>query len=221
MKKSLLANIAARRFLLLVTKFLQIPRHGGGILAHSSLQILSKSSRFVGCHWATRIFSFLYRFSKRLWFGDWFRPLHYLIVLFLKPLLCCLSRILWDIVMQEHPSTCPGWGKEVFTQIFSVLSPLHLSLDLVELSCPLNRETAPKHNVWDCVQVSVLFFLLLNTSQVDAKKLNLVSSAYTTFSQSFTESSRPLFANFRWACTCAFLCREDLAGTTWFQSTMT
>ena len=42
-----------------------------GILAHSSLHILSKSLRLVGYRSATWIFSFLHRFSKGLMSGDW------------------------------------------------------------------------------------------------------------------------------------------------------
>ncbi len=41
------------------------------------------------------------------------RPLHDLNVLLLEPLLCCLGRVFWVIVMMEYPSPthfqCPGW----------------------------------------------------------------------------------------------------------------
>ncbi len=41
------------------------------------------------------------------------RPLQDLNVLLLEPLLCCLVRVFWVIVMLEYPSTthfqCPGW----------------------------------------------------------------------------------------------------------------
>ncbi len=41
------------------------------------------------------------------------RPLQDLNVLLLEPLLCCLGRVFWVIVMLEYPSTthfqCPGW----------------------------------------------------------------------------------------------------------------
>ncbi len=40
-------------------------------------------------------------------------PLQELNVLLLEPLLCCLGRVFWVIVMLEYPSTthfqCPGW----------------------------------------------------------------------------------------------------------------
>ncbi len=41
------------------------------------------------------------------------RPLQDLTVLLLEPLLCCLGRVFWVIVMLEYPSRthfrCPGW----------------------------------------------------------------------------------------------------------------
>ncbi len=52
--------------------------------------------------------------------------------------------------------------------------------DAVQLSCPLSRITPPKHNV-------------------------LVSSDHNTFNQFSSESFRCSLANFRRACTCAFL----------------
>ncbi len=56
------------RFLQLATRFAHI---SGGILSHSSLQILSKSLRFRGWRLATRTFSSLHRFSVGLRSGDW------------------------------------------------------------------------------------------------------------------------------------------------------
>ncbi len=46
----------------------------GGILSHSSLQILSKSLRFRGSCLATRTFSSLHRFSMGFRPGDWLGP---------------------------------------------------------------------------------------------------------------------------------------------------
>ncbi len=45
--------------------------NSGGILSHSSLQILSKSLRFPGWRLATRTFSSLHRFSMGWRSGDW------------------------------------------------------------------------------------------------------------------------------------------------------
>ncbi len=84
----------------------------GGILSHSSLQILSKSLRFRGWRLATRTFSCLHRFSMGLRSGDWLGHSRTLMLL-LEPLLCCLGHVFWVIVMLEYPSTthfqCPGW----------------------------------------------------------------------------------------------------------------
>ena len=68
MEKLLLASTEVRRFLSLVTRFAHI---SGGILVHSSLQILSKSLRFRGCRLAIWSFSSLHRFSMGLRSGDW------------------------------------------------------------------------------------------------------------------------------------------------------
>ncbi len=80
----------------------------GGILSHSSFQILSKSLRFRGWRLVTRTFSSLHRFSMGFKSGDWLG--HFFLRLF-----CCLGRVFWIIVMQEYPSTthyqCPGWLK--------------------------------------------------------------------------------------------------------------
>ena len=56
----------------------------GGILVHSSLQIVSKSLRFKGCHLATRSFSSLHRFSMGFRSGDWLGHSRTLICLFLS-----------------------------------------------------------------------------------------------------------------------------------------
>ncbi len=120
------------------------------------------------------------RISKKVinWFAfDFTFPLQDLNVLLLEPLLCCLGRVFWVIVMLEYSSTthfqCPGWlqcpGPDGTCPF-----------DAVQLSCPLSRITPPKHNV-------------------------LVSSDHNTFTQFSSESFRCSLANFRRACTCAFL----------------
>ena len=55
-------------------------------------------------------------------------------------------------------------------------------------------------------------FFSLQTWWVNVMPKNsiLVSSDHSTFSQPSSESSRCLFANFRWAYTCAFLSRGTL-----------
>ena len=72
-------------------------------------------------------------------------------MLFFEPLLCCLGRMSWVIVMLEDPSTthfrCSHWGKEVVTQNFPVHGPIHPPLDTVKSSCPLSWETPQKHKL--------------------------------------------------------------------------
>ena len=72
-------------------------------------------------------------------------------MLLFEPLLCCLGRMFWVIVMLEDPSTthfqCSHWGKEVVAQNFPVHDPIHPPLDTVKSSCPLSWETPPKHKV--------------------------------------------------------------------------
>ncbi len=70
------------------------------------------------------------------------RPLQDLNVLLLEPLLCCLGRVFWVIVMLEYPSTthfqCPSPDGTWY---------VYRPFDVVQLSCPLSRKTPPKHNV--------------------------------------------------------------------------
>ncbi len=138
------------------------------------------------------------------------RPLQDLNVLLLEPLLCCLGRVFWVIVMLEYPSTthfqCPGPER--------YMTPSIVPFDAVQLSCPLSRKTPPKHNVstsmfdGDGVLGVIAAFLFLQTRRVELmpKSLILVSSDHNTFTQFSSES----LANFRRACTCAFLSRGTL-----------
>ena len=56
----------------------------GGILVHSSLQILPKYLKFRGCRLATRSFSSLHRFSMGFRSGDWLGHSRTLICFFLS-----------------------------------------------------------------------------------------------------------------------------------------
>ncbi len=76
------------------------------------------------------------------------RPLQDLNVLLLEPLLCCLGRVFWVIVMLAyHPrpifNALAGFNALALT----VYGPFHSPFDAVQLSCPLSRKTPPKHNV--------------------------------------------------------------------------
>ncbi len=70
------------------------------------------------------------------------RPLQDLNVLLLEPLLCCLGRVFWVIVILEYPSTT-----HFNALALTVHGPVHRPFDAVQLSCPLSRKTPPKHNV--------------------------------------------------------------------------
>ncbi len=114
------------------------------------------------------------------------RPLQDLHVLLLEPLLCCLGRVFWVIVMLKYPSMthyqCPG--------------PIHSPFDVVQLSCPLSRKTFPKHNISTSMfDVGMVFlgsqaaFLLPQTRRVELmpKSWMLVSSDHNTFTQFSSE----------------------------------
>ncbi len=76
------------------------------------------------------------------------RPLQDLSVLLLEPLLCCLGRVFWVIVMLEYPSTthfhCPGWLQCLALMVHG---PVHRPFQAVLLSCLLSRKTPSKHDV--------------------------------------------------------------------------
>ncbi len=97
----------------------------------------------------------------------------------------------------------------------TVHGPIHRPFDAVQLSCPLSRKTPPKHNVstsmfdgGDGVLGFLAAFHHLQTRRVELmpKSWILVSSDHNTFTQFSSES----LANFRWACTCAFLSRGTM-----------
>ena len=76
----------------------------GGILVHSSLQILSKSLRIRGCRLATRSLSSLHRFSMGFSSGDWLGHSRTLICFFLSHSFVALA-VCFGSVMLEDPST--------------------------------------------------------------------------------------------------------------------
>ena len=111
------------------------------------LQSFSKSLRFRGCRLATRSFCSLHRFLMGFRSGD----LLGLNMLLFEPLLCCLGRMFWVIVMLEDPSTthfqCSHWGKEDVTQNVPVHGPFILPSIQWSHPVPLSWETPPKHKV--------------------------------------------------------------------------
>ncbi len=144
------------------------------------------------------------------------RPLQDLNVLLLEPLLCCLGRVFWVIVMLEYPSTthfqCPG---RLQCLALTIHCPIHRPFDAVQLSCPLSRKTPPKHNVSTSMfdggdgVLGVIGSIPPppNTvSWVDAKELDFG----LFWPQHFHPVLLWIIANFRRACTCAFLSRGTL-----------
>ncbi len=91
------------------------------------------------------------------------------------------------------------------------------TVPLMRCSCPVPLAEKQPHSITfppPCLKVGMVFlgsqaaFLLLQTpwAELMPKSLILVSSDHNTFTQFSTES----LANFRRACTCAFLSRETL-----------
>ncbi len=79
------------------------------------------------------------------------------------------------------------------------MGPVHRPFDAVQLSCPLSRKPPPKHNV--------------STSMFDSGYgvLGVIGSILPPpNTASFTQFSSESLANFRRACTCAFLSRRTL-----------
>ncbi len=151
----------------------------GGILSHSSLQILSKSLRFCKWHLATRTFSSLYIFSMGLRSGGLARPLQDLNVLLLEPLICCLSHVFWVIVILEYPSTThfqyPGWLQCPGTEG----TWPHPSSFWLWCSCPVSlAENTPQSITFPppCLTVEMLFLgsFLLQTWRVELMPKSLI-----------------------------------------------
>ncbi len=103
--KPLLAITEIRHFLQLATRF---PHISGGILPHSSLQILSKSLRFRGWRLATRTFSSLHRFSMGLRSGDWLGHSRTLLCVFLSHSFFALAVCFGSLSCWNTHFQCPG-----------------------------------------------------------------------------------------------------------------
>ncbi len=136
-----------------------------GILAHSSIQVFSRSFRFWGCRWATLSFSSLHRFSIGFRSGDWlghsrtlkcFLPSHSLVAL----AVCLGSLSCWKTQLRPIFNALTE-GKEVVGQNLAIHGPIHPSspqYGAVILS-PLQKST-PIHaswlgwGSWDCTHPS-------------------------------------------------------------------
>ena len=145
----------------------------GGILVHSSLQILSKSLRFQGCCLAT--FSFLHRFSMGFRSGDWLGHSRTLICFFLSLSFVALAVCFGSLsCWKSHLRP-----KEVVTQNFRVHGPIHPPLDTVKSSCPLSWETPPKDKVAPpCFTVGMVYsaFLFLQTRRAELMPNSSITS---------------------------------------------
>ncbi len=150
MAKPLLAITEVRRFLLLATRFAHI---SGGILTHSSLQILSKSLRFRGWCLATRTFRSLHRFSMGLRSGDWLGHSRTLMCFFLSHSFVALAVCFGSLsCWNTHP-----WP--IFNALaLTVHGPVHRPFDAVQLSSPLSRKT-PQSIMFPppCLMVGMVF----------------------------------------------------------------
>jgi len=197
-----------------------------GILAHSSIQVFSRSFRFCGCCWATWSFSSLHRFSIGFRSGD-----QDLEMLLTEPLLSCLCCVFGVIVMLEDTSHDPSsillLREGGCWQNVSIHGPIHPALNTVQSAYLLCRKAPPKHDVsTPCFTVGMVFlglyssFFFLQTRRVKftPKSNILVSSDHMTFSLASSGSSRWSLTNFRhvMAWTCAGLSRRDLARTAGF-----
>ncbi len=114
------------------------PHISGGILSHSSLQILSESLRFRVWQLATRTFHSLDRLSMGLRSGDWLdhsRTLcFFLSHSFVALAVCFGSLSCWN----THPRPLLN------ALALTVHGPAHRPFDVVQLSCPFSRKAPPK-----------------------------------------------------------------------------
>ncbi len=148
-----------------------------GILAHSSIQVFSRSFRFWGCRWATLSFSSLHRFSIGFRSGDWlghsrtlkcFLPSHSLVAL----AVCLGSLSCWKTQLRPIFNALTE-GRRSLAKISRYMAPsIHPPLNTVQSSCPLCRKAPPSMlHGWDGVLGIVLILLLNTASGVYTKKL--------------------------------------------------
>ena len=141
-------------------------------------------------------------------------------MLLLEPHLCCLSCMFWVIVMLEHIFTAHILRQGGFHSRF-LRTWLHSSFPRPSVVIqPHLAEKQPQSIMFppSCLMVGVVFLgsktaslsHLTRRVELTPKSSILVSSDHRIFSQSFSESSKCLFANFRRACTCAFLSERTL-----------
>ncbi len=164
----------------------------GGILSHSSLQILSMSLKFRGWRLATRTFSSLHRFSMGFRSGDWLGHSWTLMCFFLSHSFVALAVCFESLsCWKTHPWPIFNALAGFNALALMVHGPVHRPFDAVQLSCPLSRKTHPKHNVSTSMfdgGDGVLGVIGSIPVELMPKSLILVSSDHNTFTQFSSES---------------------------------
>ena len=145
MEKPFLASTRGHTFVF--SRFTQIL---GGILVHSSLQILSKSLRFWGCRLATRSFSSLHRFLMGFRSGDWLGHSRTLICFFLSHSFVALAVCFGSLsCWKTHPRpifSALTEGRRLSPKISRYMAPFILPSIQWSRPVPL-AEKPPKHKV--------------------------------------------------------------------------
>ncbi len=196
--KTLVGNHRGQTFLVVVHQVCtHLRRDFVPLLFADPLQVIKVSRLTFG----TRTFSSLHRFSMGLRSGDWLGHSRTLMCFFwatpLLPWPCVLGHCHAGIQIHD-PFSLPWQASMPWPWWY--MSPVHRPFDAVQLSCPLSRKPPPKHNV--------------STSMFDSGYgvLGVIGSIppppnTASFTQFSSESFRCSLANFRRACTCAFLSR--------------
>ncbi len=103
---------------------------------------------FRGWPLATRTFSSLHRFSMGLRSGDWLGHSRTLMRFFLSHSFVALAVCFGSLsCWNTHPRPIFNALAGFNALALMVHGPVHRPFDAVQLSCPLSRKTAPKHNV--------------------------------------------------------------------------
>ena len=160
-----------------------------GILAHSSMQISSRAVMFWGCHWATRTFNSLHRFSMALRSGDWLGHSRTLKCFlrshsFVARAVCLGSLSCWK-TQPRFIFNALADGRWFSLQISRYMAPFILSFTRISRPGPL-AEKQPQSMMFPppCFTVGMVFFgcnsafFLLQTRRVEflPKSYILVSS---------------------------------------------
>ncbi len=193
-----------------------------GILAHSSIQVFSRSFRFWGCRLSTRSFSSLHRFSIGFRSGDWLGHSKILKCFLWRDSLVALAVCLGSLSCWK---TQPRPIFNALTEIRRLLAKISRYMApsiLPSIQCSRPVPFAEKHPQSmmfppPCFTVGMVFLGLYSSFSLQTRRVEfipksyiLVSSDHMTFSHASSGSSWCSLANFRWAWTCAGLSRGTL-----------